>query len=316
MDCFTGSPTIDLTVSQPHEASQAVYETVRLARAHGLDDDDAEAVTAVARLWSSRFTARPGGRLHLRVLSGEPRGLEVVASHHESVDLGLPPSLPSTARSDQWNGPQGAAAMVRVGPSGPAVDGLFGVAQHVFRDRQFRGDAWALVVGSSAVTALVLDGLGHGPIASIASTTGVEAFLTDPERPIAATAQAIHAAMARTCGGVGAMGIFNALDNQLSFVGVGDISGRLIAPDGAMRGLASHPGILGVRQPPLRVLPYQAGGHLLVLHSDGVRDRWRLQDYPGLQYRHPTLIAALLHRDVCRDTDDGTILVVELSAFH
>jgi hypothetical protein len=58
--------------------------------------------------------------------------------------------------------------------------------------------------------------------------------------------EAVHAAMARTCGGVGAMGTFNTLDNQLSFIGVGDISGRLVAPDGAMRGLASHPGILVV----------------------------------------------------------------------
>jgi hypothetical protein len=246
MDCFTGSPTLALTVSHPHEASQAVYEAARLAGAHGLEDDDAEAVTAVVRLWSTRFAATPGGRIHLRVLSGERRGLEVVACHRETVDLSPPSSLPSSARRYQWNGPQGTVAMVRVGPSGPAVDAMFGVAQHVFRDGQFCGDAWALVVGSSGVTALVVDGLGHGPIASIASTTGVEAFLTDPERPIAATAEAIHAAMARTCGGVGAMGTFSALDKQLSFIGVGDISGRLIAPDGAMRGLASHPGILVV----------------------------------------------------------------------
>jgi hypothetical protein len=95
MDGSTGSPTIDLTVSEPHEASQAVYEPRAWPAPTALMMTTPEAVTAVIRLWSARFTARPGGRLHLRALRGEPRGLEVVASHHESVDLGLPPSLPS-----------------------------------------------------------------------------------------------------------------------------------------------------------------------------------------------------------------------------
>lgn len=315
MDCVTGSPTIDVAVSTPDDAARAVYEVTRLSTSHRLEGDSADAATAVVRQWAEQLAAATGGVIHLRVLAGNTRGIEVIATHRDTIQLLLPSSLPSSVRSDQWTGLHGGAAMVRVGPSCPAVDGRFGVAQHVYQNGDFCGDAWAVAVGTAGVIALVLDGLGHGPIASIAASTGVEAFLAGPDRPIADTAQTIHAAMARTCGGVGALAAFVSRDQRLDFVGVGDVSGRLIAPDETTRGLASHPGIFGVRQPPLRVLPYQAGGNLLVLHSDGVRDRWRLQDYPGLQHRHPALIAALLHRDFCRMADDGTILVVDLGGF-
>lgn len=316
MDCVTSSPTIDVAVSTSDEAARAVYEVTRLCTSHRLEGDDAQAATAVVRQWAEQLAAASGGAIHLRVLTGKPRGIEVVATHRDTIQLTMPSSLPSPVRSDQWTGLQGGAAMVRVGPASPSVDARFGVAQHIYQKGDFCGDAWVVAVGLTGVTALVLDGLGHGPIASIAASTGVEAFLAGPDQPIAGKAQTIHTAMARTCGGVGAIGAFDALNQRLDFVGVGDVSGRLIAPDGTTRGLASHPGILGVRQPPLRVLPYRAEGNLLVLHSDGVRDRWRLRDYPGLQQRHPALIAALLHRDFCRITDDGTILVVDLGGFE
>jgi hypothetical protein len=49
---------------------------------------------------------------------------------------------------------------------------------------------------------------------------------------------------------------------------------------------------------------------LLVLHSDGIATRWRLQDYAGLATRHPSVIAGVLYRDFHRERDDATALVV------
>jgi hypothetical protein len=51
-------------------------------------------------------------------------------------------------------------------------------------------------------------------------------------------------------------------------------------------------------------------GAVVVLHSDGLQTRWRLEAYPGLARRHPSLIAGVLYRDFTRGRDDVTVLVV------
>ena len=35
----------------------------------------------------------------------------------------------------------------------------------------------------------------------------------------------------------------------------------------------------------------------LIMHSDGLTTKWDLQKYPGLQARHPSLMAGVLYRD-------------------
>jgi len=315
MDVFTGLPSVSMTVAQPADLNSAVLLTRQMSQSLRLGAADAEAILAVVLQWGAQMSSGDGGILHLRTLDSHVGSLEVVATHRDAFHWSLPRSLPAHIRFDEWIGSQGGAALARVGPAGIAVDGRFGAVQHAFRQDPFCGDAWAVAVGPSGVTALVIDGLGHGPVANMGAVAGIEAFSADAGQPLGSVAQALHTGMARTCGGVAALGRFNPADRQLSFVGAGDISGRLISLDGNSRGLASQPGTFGVRLPTLRVLRYQAADHLLVLHSDGVRDRWRLQDYPGLRLRHPALIAAILHRDFGRDSDDGTILVVDLGAF-
>jgi hypothetical protein len=48
---------------------------------------------------------------------------------------------------------------------------------------------------------------------------------------------------------------------------------------------------------------------LLVMHSDGLKTQWRLDRYPGLMHKHPSLIAGVLYRDFNRGRDDVTVLV-------
>jgi hypothetical protein len=48
-----------------------------------------------------------------------------------------------------------------------------------------------------------------------------------------------------------------------------------------------------------------------VLHSDGITTHWRLDAYPGLEQRHPSLIAGVLYRDFTRGRDDTTVVVAK-----
>ena len=56
-------------------------------------------------------------------------------------------------------------------------------------------------------------------------------------------------------------------------------------------------------------LPMEA---LIIMASDGLVTNWRLDAYPGLAQRHPSLIAAILYRDASRGRDDVTILVARV----
>ena len=51
-------------------------------------------------------------------------------------------------------------------------------------------------------------------------------------------------------------------------------------------------------------------GALCIAHSDGLSARWDLAAYPGLEQRHPSLVAAVLFRDHGRERDDATVAVV------
>ena len=50
------------------------------------------------------------------------------------------------------------------------------------------------------------------------------------------------------------------------------------------------------------------------MHSDGLQTKWKLDAYPGLQMRHPSLVAAVLYRDYRRGRDDVTVLVARENA--
>jgi serine/threonine protein phosphatase PrpC len=50
-------------------------------------------------------------------------------------------------------------------------------------------------------------------------------------------------------------------------------------------------------------------GDTLVMCSDGLATQWRLEPYPGLLARHPSLVAGVLYRDFARGRDDATVLV-------
>jgi hypothetical protein len=79
--------------------------------------------------------------------------------------------------------------------------------------------------------------------------------------------------------------------------------------------MVSLPGIAGHQRRAVREFSYPVSpGDLVILHSDGVTDKWRLSDYPGLSAQSPLVIAATLLRDAGIRRDDGTVLVARVPA--
>jgi hypothetical protein len=88
------------------------------------------------------------------------------------------------------------------------------------------------------------------------------------------------------------------------------VDGRVLTPDGSTH-LIPQNGIIGHTMPTLRSTstPWPSGSRL-VMHSDGVSARWRLDAYVGLWNAHPALIAGVVFRDYARARDDATVLVL------
>ncbi|WP_230396619.1 SpoIIE family protein phosphatase [Streptomyces blattellae] len=173
------------------------------------------------------------------------------------------------------------------------------------------GDAWA-VAPSPRLAALVVDGLGHGPAAALAARAAITAFEQTPVTDLDRLIRHSHEAMHGTRGGVLGACLIDPERSGLTFAAVGNITGRVLT-GGRRVHLLDRPGTLGTHLPVpttrLQHCPWEAGA-TLILVSDGIRSSWHLDGHPRLLEHHPAVIAAVLHRDHGRPTDDATVLVV------
>jgi hypothetical protein len=97
---------------------------------------------------------------------------------------------------------------------------------------------------------------------------------------------------------------------EVRFAGVGNIAGSIVS-SGGTKSMASHNGTVGHTMAKVQEFTYAlpADG-CVIMHSDGIMTRWRIEAYPGLAMRHPALIAGVLHRDFLRGRDDATVLAL------
>ena len=100
---------------------------------------------------------------------------------------------------------------------------------------------------------------------------------------------------------------------RVRYAGVGNISGSILGGP-SNRGLSSQNGTIGVQVRRVQEFQYEWPPRgVLVMHSDGLTNRWSLDAYQGLAARHPAIIAAALYRDCLRGRDDATVVVVKKS---
>jgi anti-sigma regulatory factor (Ser/Thr protein kinase) len=171
------------------------------------------------------------------------------------------------------------------------------------------GDGWSLRTTVDTVLLMVVDGLGHGILASEAAREAEKIFAGTRETSPAAILNDTHDALRKTRGAAEAIARIELEKRLLSFAGIGNISASIVSPVGS-RSMASHNGTLGMNIERVQefTCPWNDDS-VLVMHSDGLATRWDLGRYPGLWIKPPSLIAAVLHRDFSRQRDDVTVLV-------
>lgn len=252
--------------------------------------------------------ARPGVTLLLRAAApGEGAFVEVLAlgSHAELDDLRR-----WASECDAWSSPtHDRVVVVRVGER-RSTRARFGIVAVPHPGERVSGDGVWLDERDGRLRFALLDGLGHGAAAHEATTVAIDALDASRARPLEATIAAVHEALRSTRGAAIGLGELDVSTRTLLWLGVGNVGGVVCGPDGLARGVASHNGTLGqqVRRASAIAYPFGTCG---VFHTDGVASSFRVADYPGLEQRHPALLAGVVYRDHARARDDATVLVVQ-----
>jgi anti-sigma regulatory factor (Ser/Thr protein kinase)/serine/threonine protein phosphatase PrpC len=172
------------------------------------------------------------------------------------------------------------------------------------------GDDWAWASDSGRNMLMVADGLGHGPHAALASTEATAVLELKRSRPPIEIMGAAHDALKKTRGAAAALIELQADHRTVTYVGVGNIVSAVVSPTRGIRRMASQNGTVGMQAPRLQAFNFEwSPDSLFIMHSDGMVGHWKLDPYPGILNKHPSVIAGLFYRDFKRGTDDVTILV-------
>ncbi|GAA0521922.1 transcriptional regulator [Paractinoplanes deccanensis] len=175
------------------------------------------------------------------------------------------------------------------------------------------GDAFAVREVDGRRQILMCDGLGHGGLAAAAATEAVRVFYETPAGDPSALVEALHRRLNHTRGAALAVAELDGKAGLVRYAGLGNIAGTVLGPDGGRRGMVSLPGIAGHQRRQIRQYDYPLEpGAVVVMHSDGVVDRWNPADYPGLLTHAPVVIAATALRDAGVRRDDAGVIVARL----
>ena len=174
------------------------------------------------------------------------------------------------------------------------------------------GDAFAVREADGRRQVLMCDGLGHGRLAEAAAGAAVRGFHLAPAAPPAVVVEALHKALGHTRGAALAVAELDPDAGVVRYAGLGNITGTVLSSAGR-RGMVSLPGIAGHQRRAVREYDYSLPPDAVVLmHSDGVVDRWNPAEYPGLLTRSPQVIAATVLRDAGTRRDDAGVLVARV----
>jgi anti-sigma regulatory factor (Ser/Thr protein kinase) len=332
-----GYPTRVIAIEESSQVGQARREALGLAAAAGFEEVDAGRVAlAATELATNILKHGGGGQMRLTLVRGrDGYGVELCAmdqgsgfdlvrclpdgySTGGSQGLGLGAISRQAAVLDTWSDPRGTLVLARIYAERAVrdMDLPYGAQCVAMRHEPSCGDAWQLNLKDGQLALAVIDGLGHGVLATEAAQAGAAAMASSQQSGAAELITCMHRGMAGTRGGAAAVAAVDLRQGRLDFAGIGNISATLCDID-TTRGLPSLPGIVGVQfRKAQAFMAETTASMLLIMHSDGLQSRWNLRDYPGLFQRHPALIAAILHRDFDRGRDDACVVVVRLGGFE
>lgn len=194
-------------------------------------------------------------------------------------------------------------------PANRTEDWTLGAVRVPYPGEPSCGDNWGVRRNGSSLSLMLADGLGHGVLASDASTAAVTAFHTGRGDAPAAIVGNLHSALRSTRGAAVAVARVEREVGVARYAGLGNIVGVLLGGP-RPQFMVSHNGTAGLEARRVQEFDYRLPPDAtVIMHSDGLTTSWSVDGYPGLLRRHPSVIAGILYRDASRGRDDVCVVV-------
>jgi negative regulator of sigma-B (phosphoserine phosphatase) len=175
------------------------------------------------------------------------------------------------------------------------------------------GDMHLIKGVERGVLAAMVDGVGHGRVAAAAARLAVSTLEAHAGKGIVTLFRLCHQSLQGTRGAVINLVSFDGEQNEMMWLGVGNVAGVLLRTGGRKagrpcEGLSPRGGVVGYKLPPLQasVLPVEPGD-TVVLATDGINPNFEADVDTEIS---PREMAARLCAKYANRRDDGMVLVV------
>ena len=158
--------------------------------------------------------------------------------------------------------------------------------------------------GEEKVLIAVVDGLGHGKGAEVASKTAIDFIRAHKYLPLKEMVKSLHIALIGTRGVVIGISEVSIPDDKLSYIGIGNISSQIVN-DKERYHLTSMNGVLGWNLRRIKEFKYDFQSGWLVMNTDGI-GRFHAYDYISTDLHAMALKIVQEHG---KDDDDATIVI-------
>lgn len=170
------------------------------------------------------------------------------------------------------------------------------------------GDAYLVLDRGSFVLVAVVDGLGHGPHAHEAAEKAIAYLEAHAEAAPQVLLEGCHRALRGTRGAVLALARIEREHGTLIHAGLGNIETRIVTEHKVFRPVSVN-GIVGHQAFKFRTETFPfAPGDLLVMHSDGISDRFEVK--AASRGRDLQLLASQIAHEHGRHHDDQLLLIL------
>lgn len=187
---------------------------------------------------------------------------------------------------------------------------VYGAICLPIRGESVCGDAWGVALEGARATAVVADGLGHGPHAAAASQAALGVFTEGASDGLRHLVEQAHSRLQGTRGAAMCVLRIDGDAQTVECAGAGNVAVRVIS--GVFdRSMVTQHGTVGIqiRKPDQSSVELPQHG-VIIVHSDGLMTRWDKAAILPVLERDPILAAAILFRDFSRGRDDATVVVI------
>lgn len=182
----------------------------------------------------------------------------------------------------------------------------FDVMERPLEGESVNGDSYFIKEFDDKLFVSVIDGLGHGPDAHIASMAAKQCMEKYYDRPLDVIIKMCHKQLARTRGAVIGMVLFDYSLSKYFFLGVGNIRMQLIGK--IQSAPFSNSGIVGYNLKNIHIYESRfSPDDVFSMNSDGISPEFMLKNYE--RYVDIHLMVKAIFDENALETDDVTIIV-------